>query len=128
MQQRILTIAAILTALAVALGAFGAHGLKELVPPNSLLTYETGVRYHFYHAFGLFLTGILANSYPTKQKTWLRTAWLFGLGILLFSGSLYTMVFAKSAGLTLNWLGAITPLGGVCFILGWLGIAAGLRK
>ena len=101
-------------AAAVILGAFGAHGLKERLTTDMLSVYQTGVQYHFYHALGLILIGILAFHLPSS--TWLRcSGWLMLTGIILFSGSLYLLSVTK-----LRWLGMITPLGGLAFILSWL--------
>jgi uncharacterized membrane protein YgdD (TMEM256/DUF423 family) len=113
-----LTTATILAALAVAFGAFGAHGLKQLVPPDKIDVFKTGVQYQFYHAIAIALTVIISQYMDDK---WLRlSAWFFLTGILLFSGSLYILTYiavVNSEGG--KWVGAITPLGGVCFLLGW---------
>ena len=102
-------------AMAVALGAFGAHGLKKIVPPEALIIFETGVRYHFYHSIALFVVGFLYKEMPHPKIIWAGR--LFMAGILLFSGSLYVMVmFWPNAGK----LGMITPLGGTGFIIGWI--------
>ncbi len=101
----------------VALGAFGAHGLKARVTPEMLTVWQTGVQYHLIHALGLLLIGILCHMLP--EATQLRTAgWLLLVGTLLFSGSLYLMVLSGVRG-----LGIITPLGGVAFLAGWLLLA-----
>ena len=127
MGKQTLSLAFLLGALAVALGAFGAHALKEMVDEKALQTYQTGVQYHFYHVVALVLTGMLLNR---NANSWYRrAAGLFIAGIIFFSGSLYTLTFFKAAGVTgMNWLGAITPIGGVCFIAGWLCLFAGTRK
>ena len=113
---------AIAAALGVALGAFGAHGLKARVTPDLLAIYETGVRYHLVHALGLLAVGWAADRWP---GTWATLAgWLFLAGILVFSGSLYLLALTG-----VRWLGAITPLGGLAFIAGWLSLAlAAIRK
>lgn len=116
----IIQTAAIFGALAVAIGAFGAHGLKPMLEASGRLeTFETAVKYHFYHSLALFGLGILALVRPEWKKLNLGY-WGFSLGILIFSGSLYVLCLS---GIT--WLGAITPLGGVAFILGWLGLLWG---
>ncbi|MEA1881873.1 MAG: DUF423 domain-containing protein [Candidatus Marinimicrobia bacterium] len=102
-----------LAALAVALGAFGAHGLKSKVSPVDLAIFETGVRYHMYHALGLILVGILGFHYNAEVIQ--LPAVLLSTGILIFSGSLYILVLTG-----LRWMGAITPIGGVALIAGWL--------
>ncbi len=113
----IIQIAAIFGAIAVGIGAFGAHGLKSMLEASGRLeTFETAVKYHFYHSLALFGLGLLAFLKPNWKKLAL-SFWGFSLGILIFSGSLYVLCLT---GIT--WLGAITPLGGVAFILGWLGL------
>jgi len=103
--------------LAVGLGAFGAHGLKSRVAPELLVTWQTGVQYHIFHALGLILIGILIHLLP--QAGGIKTAgWLLMAGTLLFSGSLYVLVLSGVRG-----LGAITPIGGVAFLVGWLVLA-----
>lgn len=99
--------------IAVTLGAFAAHGLKNSLTPDLLTTFQTGVQYHMYHALALFGVGLLALYYP-NQTTVRISGYLFVLGILLFSGSLYILALSG-----IRWLGAITPLGGVAFLAGW---------
>jgi uncharacterized membrane protein YgdD (TMEM256/DUF423 family) len=112
--KTILTIAGISGAIAVGLGAFGAHGLEALLIQNGRLdTFQTAVNYHFYHTLALVGIGILASIKP-NWKGIAFSAWCMVLGILIFSGSLYLL---SLSGIT--WLGAITPLGGLAFILGW---------
>ena len=121
--KNILTIAGISGALAVGLGAFGAHGLEPILIQNGRLdTFETAVSYHFYHTLGLLGLGILALIQP-EWKGLSLAAWGMFLGILIFSGSLYIL---SLSGIT--WLGAITPIGGVGFILGWLALAYAVLK
>jgi uncharacterized membrane protein YgdD (TMEM256/DUF423 family) len=96
-----------LAALGIALGAFGAHALKGSLPPEHLITWETAVRYQMYAAFGI----ILGTMQPGSRKP----VRLLALGSLLFSGSLYLLCLSG-----LRWLGAITPLGGLAMIAGWL--------
>lgn len=118
MHKRFLQAAAITGALAVALGAFGAHGLKKLLDAELLQVFETAVRYQFYHVFALLAAGMLYKEFPGKFQKWAGN--LFITGMLLFSGSLYLLCYVKYAGLPLSWIGAITPVGGVAFIAGWL--------
>lgn len=127
MHKRFLTWGALLAGLAVALGAFGAHKLKELVPPETVATFETGVRYQMYHALALLLAGVIAER---LSSIWLkRAAWSFLIGILLFSGSLYLLTVLKATdSVGLGGLGLITPIGGVFFIAGWICLAAGVRS
>lgn len=108
--------------LAVVFGAFGAHALKARVTPDLLVVFQTGVQYHFYHALGLILVGILAASLPAAG--WTRAAgWLMLAGIVIFSGSLYVMALTGQ-----RWLGMITPIGGVAFILAWAALAVAVVK
>ena len=112
--KQILQLAGISGVLAVGLGAFGAHSLEALLIQNGRLdTFQTAVNYHFYHTLALFGIGILATVKP-DWKGISFAAWSMVLGILIFSGSLYVL---SLTGIT--WLGAITPLGGLAFILGW---------
>lgn len=99
----------------VALGAFGAHGLRGTVSADMLGIYETGVRYQMYHAFGLIAAGFAcAMASDQALNRFKLVGFLFGIGVLLFSGSLYALVLTNA-----TWLGAITPLGGLSFIAGW---------
>lgn len=106
------TIGGVMGALGVGLGAFGAHGLKGVVTdPHLLEVWETAARYHLIHAVALL--ALAAHPKPPSAA-----GWLFVAGTVLFSGSLYTMTLTNQ-----RWLGAITPIGGVCFIAGWLVLA-----
>lgn len=127
MHKRFLTWGALLAGLAVALGAFGAHGLKKLVPPETVATFETGVKYQMYHALALLLVGLIAER---LASVWLkRAAWCFLIGILLFSGSLYLLTALKATdSVDLGGLGIITPIGGLFFIAGWISLAVGVRS
>lgn len=117
-----LVLGCIAALLAVAVGAFGAHGLKARIPPELMPVYKTGVEYHFYHALGMILVGLAAFHLP--QSTYLRGAGCAMLaGIVLFSGSLYLLSLTG-----LGWLGAITPVGGAAFIAGWALFAAAAVK
>ena len=105
--------------IAVGFGAFGAHGLRGRLTPEMLAVFETGVRYHMYHALALLLTAALAPRMTGKAHMAFRAAgWLFVAGIMLFSGSLYLLAVT---GVTV--LGAITPIGGVAFLAGWAALA-----
>ncbi len=127
MQNKFIVSAAFLGALTVALGAFGAHALKQLVSEQALTTYETAVRYQFYHVFALAITGILYTNNPNKL---IRNAGVFFMiGITLFSGSLYTLTYiAYSGNSSLSWVGPITPIGGLFLILGWIQLGLGLKR
>jgi uncharacterized membrane protein YgdD (TMEM256/DUF423 family) len=99
--------------LGVALGAFAAHGLKPALSPDMLAVFETGVRYQMYHAFALFAAGWGWARW--QAVAFVRAGGLFVAGIVIFSGSLYLLAFTGA-----RWLGAITPLGGLAFLAGWL--------
>ncbi|MBY0536659.1 MAG: DUF423 domain-containing protein [Chitinophagaceae bacterium] len=127
MHKKTLITASILGALAVALGAFGAHGLKQLVPPETVTTFETGVKYQFYHVFALLIIGVVYAQVPSKAL--LQAGLFFQIGILLFSGSLYALTALKATDTVgLSGIGIITPLGGVAFIVGWLLMAKAFWK
>ena len=112
-----ITLGAFNMALAVMLGAFGAHGLKAKVTPEQLARWHTGCEYHVYHALALFGIGVLMASQP--QWSWAKNpAWCLQVGIVIFSGSLYAMTLGAP-----RWFGAITPIGGMSFIIGWLWLA-----
>lgn len=112
-----LRLGAIFALLAVLLGAFGAHSLEKIVSAEALHTFEVGVRYQFYHAFALLVVGLLTH---WRQHRYLSIAgWLFGVGIVLFSGSLYGLAIDEALGFSLRWMGPITPIGGMLFIFGW---------
>ena len=112
-------MAAAFAGLAVVLGAFGAHSLKQVLSPESLGVFENGVRYHFYHSFALLVTGILSDTFKSK---WIKYAGnSFITGIVLFSGSLYTLAFLQASGnVGLKNIGILTPIGGLFFIAGWI--------
>jgi uncharacterized membrane protein YgdD (TMEM256/DUF423 family) len=111
-------IAAFLLALAVALGALGAHGLKSHLDAYLLGVWEKAVFYHFVHALGLLVTGLAARAGALRPRAANRVGWLLLAGILLFSGSLYTLALTR-----VYTLGALTPLGGLAFIAAWLWLA-----
>ena len=118
MNRNFLVTAALLGALTVAIGAFGAHGLKQVVSPESLSVFETAVRYQFYHVFALLAVAILYKENPGKLLLW--SGYLFIIGIILFSGSLYLLTFMKAANkVGMEGIGMITPFGGLFFIGGW---------
>ena len=118
MNKSFLKIAAFMGALTVIFGAFAAHAIKSRVNAETLSIFETGVRYQMYHVFAIFLVGIIYKEFPFKYMIWAGN--LFLAGIILFSGSLYALTFFKANGQeNMNWLGAVTPFGGTCFIVGW---------
>jgi uncharacterized membrane protein YgdD (TMEM256/DUF423 family) len=124
MDRVFLVLAAVSGMLAVAAGAFGAHALRERLSADLLGTFQTAATYQMYHALALLGVGILLARFSTDGSAWLTAAgWLFVAGTLLFSGSLYALALTET-----RWLGAITPLGGVAFLLGWLALAVGVTR
>ncbi|GBL38809.1 MAG: DUF423 domain-containing protein [Nitrospira sp.] len=111
--QQFLVLGAIFAGLAVAAGAFGAHALKEILDEHRLQVFDTATRYQMYHAFGLCIVAWALDRYPRQQLE--QIGWLFVIGILLFSGSLYVVSLAG-----VRWMGAVTPMGGAAFLAGWL--------
>ena len=125
MNKKLIIIGAFTALIAVVIGAFGAHGLKTVLNPTQLNTFEIGVRYQFYHSFAILLSGILFFHFPSKNI--ITAGWFFLLGILLFSGSLYLLACREFLGIE-GWtfLGPLTPIGGIFFILGWGMIIVGV--
>ncbi len=118
MNKRIILTAALFGALAVVLGAFGAHSLKKIVTPDSLVIWQKGVEYQFYHTFALLYLSTFARY---KHKLISLSFIFFSSGIILFSGSLYFLALKSVYNLPFTViLGPITPIGGLCFILGWV--------
>ena len=114
-------VGALSALLAVAAGAFGAHALRERLTADMLAVFEVGARYHMYHALGLLAAAWAVSRWPGGPAT--AAGWLFVAGTLVFSGSLYLLVLTGQ-----RWLGAVTPLGGLAFLLGWAALAwAALR-
>jgi uncharacterized membrane protein YgdD (TMEM256/DUF423 family) len=116
----------VLGALAVALGAVGSHLLKKSLTPEMLQAYQTGAQYHMYHALALLSLGILYKRFPNQLMQW--AGHLFIIGIILFSGSLYTLAFLEAAGTeSLKGISKVTPIGGLAFIGGWICLLLGIR-
>ena len=116
-----ITSAAISGFLATCLGAFGAHALKSKISMDMLAVYQIGVSYQFYHSLALLLLGLLMIHYDNK---YLRLSGvMFGVGILLFSGSLYLLAITS-----VHFLGMVTPIGGLCFLAGWLLLCLGMNR
>ncbi len=122
MDRPFLTLGAVSAFVAVAAGAFGAHGLRDRLTPEMLAVFETGARYQFYHALALIAVAWAARTFPGRAS---RVAgWLFAIGTLVFSGSLYALALTG-----VRALGAITPIGGAAFLAGWVCLAwAGWRS
>ncbi len=121
MTRIFLLVAAALGFLGVVGGAFGAHALKRNLDAELLGVFETGIRYQMYHVFALALAGWALQKYPVADFR--RAGWFFMAGVALFSGSLYIMALTG-----LRWLGAVTPLGGLAFLVGWLSLFIGFWK
>lgn len=122
-----LKTAAILGAVSVAAGSFGAHALKQILNDKYLAIFETAVRYQFYHVFALIAVGMLFRDFSNSYMLW--SGRLFCFGILIFSGSLYLMTTLEAMEQHgFKWLGAITPIGGLCLIAGWVLLATGIAQ
>ena len=127
MHKGFLRTAAVLGVLAVTLGAFGAHGLKKIVPAEAISTFETGVRYQFYHTLALLALAMLFEKFPVRSMRYAGICFI--TGIILFSGSLYALTLLQATNTVgLRGLGAITPIGGLFFIAGWLCLFVGIGK
>lgn len=120
MPKTFLILGAINAFLCVALGAFGAHGLKQMLSAEMLTVYHTGVQYHFYHAIGLILVGLILQHF-TNEKLVRLSGWLMLTGIILFCVSLYIISLTGLRG-----LGMITPFGGIAFLAAWALLAFGI--
>ncbi|MFT5224726.1 MAG: uncharacterized membrane protein YgdD (TMEM256/DUF423 family) [Polaribacter sp.] len=122
-KQWILITGALFAMSAVMIGAFAAHGLKQLLDSHALSVIQTGAKYQMYHALALLVLGVM-STIPQFSTLWLnRAGAAFTLGIILFSGSLYLLAITD-----VKWLGAVTPLGGLTFILGWVMLIISVRK
>jgi len=121
--KNIVVTASILAAITIAIGAFGAHGLKQLVDAKSVATFETGVRYQMYHCLALLVVGF-AKPISENTKKWVFRFFLFG--IVFFSGSIYLLALKEVLPFTVSFLGPTTPIGGMLFIIGWLRLAFSL--
>ncbi|MBE2229445.1 MAG: DUF423 domain-containing protein [Chitinophagaceae bacterium] len=128
MHRNFIALAALLGGLAVATGAFGAHGLQRITADQAIIrSYQTAVLYQMFHVLGLLAIGILFEKYASPLLNW--SGGLFLAGIFLFSGSIYVLTWLKINGMETRWIGPITPVGGVLFIAGWLLLmTAVLRK
>ncbi len=107
--------------VAVAAGAFGAHGLRARLSPDLLAVFETAARYQMYHALALLAVGWAVTRWPGPWPV--RAGWLFAVGTLVFSGSLYALALSG-----MRWLGAVTPLGGLAFLAGWTCLLLGVMR
>ncbi|MBW7882294.1 MAG: DUF423 domain-containing protein [Caldilineaceae bacterium] len=114
MERTFFVLASLLGGFSVALGAFGAHALRDRIEASLLANYQTGVTYMFFHALALFAVVLAVGRWPNTSNLAIWAGWLFVAGIVFFSGSLFLMAFTGQ-----RWLGAITPIGGVAFLVGW---------
>jgi len=122
MENRWLAVGAILAGVGVAAGAFGTHALGDRLPPDLLEVFQVGTRYHLIHALALLVVGLASDLRP--DRLWDVAGWLFSAGIVIFGGSLYALALSG-----IRWLGAVTPVGGLCFLAGWVAVAvAALRS
>jgi uncharacterized membrane protein YgdD (TMEM256/DUF423 family) len=127
MSKSFLVSGIILAGVAVALGAFGAHGLKKVVDEQSIEVFKTGVQYQFYHSLALILTGLISIHFSSKEIKWAGN--LFIGGIIFFSGSLYAITAFKAMELTVpKFIGPVTPVGGLLFIAGWISLLIAIIK
>jgi len=127
MRNATLVLGALLAGITIAMGALGAHALKDILNVAQLQTYETAVRYQMYHVFALLLLGILQNQYP--QLTLSICKKLVLVGMVLFGGSIYLVLFLTHVAVPIPfWIYLITPLGGLCYISSWLLLAAKLYR
>lgn len=126
MNKRIIIFASLFGILAVILGAFGAHGLKKLISADELATWQTAVQYQFYHTLALLF---LATFSRFKSRAINAAAWFFTFGIILFSGSLYILSAKSILNIeNVSWIGPVTPIGGLLFILGWISLLVATVK
>ena len=121
MDRLFVTLGAASAFVAVAAGAFGAHALRARIAPDLLAVFETGARYQMYHALALVAVAWVAARWPGPLPQW--AGWLFVVGTVLFSGSLYALALSG-----IRWLGAVTPLGGAAFLAGWICLAMAARR
>lgn len=121
MERTFFVLGALSAAVSVATGAFGAHGLKKIATPEMVATFDTAARYQMYHALGLVAVAWAAARWPGAAVTW--AGWLLVVGTVLFSGSLYVLVLSGVKG-----IGAVTPVGGLFFIAGWVALAWGVLR
>lgn len=115
LNKKIAITGVILAFLAVLLGAFGAHGLKEMASPETIQSFTTGVRYEMYHALALLVLSVLPL--PKKSQTWVYN--FFVIGIVLFSGSIYALTAASVLESSIGMFAILTPIGGLCLLIGW---------
>lgn len=121
--RRFLILGTVMAFVSVALGAFGAHAVRDRISPAMLDVYKTGVQYHQIHALALVLVGLVARGQSSPSRLLNVAGWLFVTGILIFGGTLYTLALTGA-----RWLGAVTPLGGLCFLCGWVCLAVAVWR
>lgn len=123
-----IAIASIILALAVVAGAFGAHLLREKLTPDHLRSWQTAVDYQFYHGLGLLLVALIPDSFVKNHQLFRLVSVFLLAGIIMFSGSIYFLSTTEITGMEAKWLGPITPIGGLFFIVGWLLLAFSVGK
>lgn len=126
-RNKMIAIGAVTGALAVVLGAFGAHSLREVLSAEKVATWNTGVEYQFYHTFAILLVAALADTIGSRRS--LTITYLFLAGMICFSGSIYLLATREATGM--DWvlaLGPVTPVGGLLFITGWIMILLSVMK
>lgn len=123
--KNILLLACVLAAITIAIGAFGAHGLKQIASPAAVSSFETGVRYQMYHVLALLALSMIPGI-SSRSKTWVCYFFLFG--ILFFSGSIYLLALKEALPFSVAFLGPITPIGGLLLIAGWSRLAMAIFK
>jgi uncharacterized membrane protein YgdD (TMEM256/DUF423 family) len=121
MSRTFFLLGALFAFVAVAAGAFGAHALEGRIPPDRLEVFETGARYQMYHALALFAVAWATTRWPGTTLN--AAGWLFVVGIMIFAGTLYAIAFGAP-----RWLGAITPIGGLALLAGWLAVVVGVWR
>ncbi len=127
MNKNFLATASLMGALSVALGAFAAHALQQIVPAASVQVFETGVRYQFYHVFAVLAVAILSEKFPNKWIRWAGDSFI--TGVILFSGSLYALTLLKLTDVSWSkYVGIVTPFGGLFLIAGWLLLLVGVSR
>jgi uncharacterized membrane protein YgdD (TMEM256/DUF423 family) len=127
MNRNFLSVAALLGALSVALGAFAAHKLRNITSPETVAIFETGVRYQFYHVFALLMVGFLSDRVSNRWMIWAGNCFI--MGIIFFCGSLYVLTALRIAeSMHQTVAGIATPIGGVFFIAGWIFLYMGIRQ
>lgn len=123
--KKIAVLASVLGALSILIGAFGAHALQKMVSADAVASFETGVRYQMYHVFALLILALVPSISDKAKKL---TARLFGLGILLFSGSIYLLTLKEYVFFDVKKIAFVTPIGGLVFVIAWVYLAFAIKQ